>query len=132
MPRKPAKPADEPIGERIRRQRIEVLDKGLREMARELNIVPAHLTDLEKGRRTPSDDLLKRMAVAYKLPEVELRTGWRRAEAIVDEVATQDGVTTEKVPQFLRTARALSPKQWDTLIEQAQQMSAKKKRGKQT
>lgn len=116
-----------PIGEILRTQRIEVLGKGLREMAQELSIAPAHLTDLEKGRRNPSEALLLRMAKAYRISEAELRSGWSRAETIVNEIATQDAVTAEKVPAFLRTARKLTPEQWDKIIKQADNMGTKKK-----
>ncbi len=121
----------QPIGDILRGRRIEVLKKGLREMARTLDIAPAHLTDLEKGRRTPSEGLLLRIATAYGLAEPELRAGWSRAEGIVSEVATQDPLTAEKVPEFLRTARKLSQDQWDKLISEARRMSAKKGRRKE-
>lgn len=115
-----------PIGDTLRCRRIDVLHKGLREMAKELAIAPAHLTDIEKGRRTPSQDLLMRICKAYGIPEADLRSGWSRADVVVAEVATQDSVTAEKVPEFLRTARKLSPKQWDDLIEQARRMQSRK------
>lgn len=126
MPPKDSNRRKRPIGDVLRQQRIEVLNKGLREMARELNIAPAHLTDIEKGRRTPSQGLLLRITKAYKIPEADLRAGWSRAELIVNEVATQDSVTAEKVPAFLRTARKLTPDQWDRLIDQARKMGGKK------
>ena len=116
----------QPIGDVLRARRVEVLKKGLREMAAILTIAPAHLTDIEKGRRTPSGDLLMRICKAYGVPEAELRSGWSRAEAIVTEVANQDPLTAEKVPEFLRTARKLSPQQWDTLIDQAKRMTSRK------
>lgn len=115
-----------PVGEILRARRVEVLKKGLREMARFLAIAPAHLTDIEKGRRTPSDALLVRMAEHYQIDEVELRTAWSKADGIVSEIATQDSTTTRKVPEFLRTARNLSPEQWDKLIGQAKRMSSQK------
>lgn len=116
----------QPIGELLRARRVDVLKKGLREMAGELGIAPAHLTDIEKGRRTPSQDLLMRICKAYGIPEADLRSGWSRADNVVAEVATQDPVTAEKVPAFLRSARKLSPEQWDTLIEQAKRMMSRK------
>jgi transcriptional regulator with XRE-family HTH domain len=122
-PRSDRKP---PIGEVLRRRRLEVLKKGLREMATQLGIAPPHLTDLEKGRRNPSEDLLLRISKAYGIPEAELRAGWSRAEAIVGEVATQDPITAEKVPEFLRTARKLTPQQWDRMIDQARRMTSRK------
>lgn len=124
----PKKPKETPIGEVLRRRRTDVLKKGLREMARLLGITPPHLTDIEKGRRTPSDELLLRISRHYGIDEAELRAGWNRAAAIVDQVATQDRVTAEKVPEFLRSARKLSAEQWDAIIEQAQRMSSGKPR----
>jgi len=118
----------QPIGEVLRTRRVETCKKGLREMARILGIAPAHLTDIEKGRRTPSEDLLKRIAAAYGMPEADLRSGWQRADTVVAEVANQDATTAEKVPEFLRTARRLTPEQWDRLIGQAKRMTGDKKR----
>lgn len=117
------RPQPEPIGEALRGRRVEILKKGLREMARHLDIAPAHLTDIENGRRNPSEELLVKMAVAYGVPEADLRAGFGRPEAIVSEVASESPVNAEKVPAFLRTARGLTPDQWDKLIEQAKRMS---------
>lgn len=125
--RKPPNP-EPSIGDIIRSRRVEVLKKGLREMARELAIAPAHLTDIEKGRRTPSEALLKRISEAYGIAEAELRAAWSKADEVVQEVATQDTMTAEKVPQFLRKARKLTAEQWDQLIRQAEQMAAGKAR----
>ena len=115
----------QPIGERIRHQRVEKIGKGLREMAAELSIAAPHLTDLEKGRRCPSEELMVKIAKAYQMPIAELRAGWSRPDAIVHEVASQDATTAEKVPEFLRTARNLSSDQWDKLIRDAEGMSRK-------
>lgn len=104
-----------------------MLKKGLREMARILDITPPHLTDIEKGRRTPSEELLVRIIRHYCLSEAELRAGWSRPEAIVEEVASQDATTAAKVPEFLRTARRLNANQWDAIIQQARRMTAGKK-----
>lgn len=122
----PRKSSDTPIGEVLRTQRIEVVKKGLREMAKLLGITPPHLTDIEKGRRTPSEELLLRISRLYDLPEAELRSGWSRADTIVGQVATQDAVTAEKVPELLRKARKLSANQWDDLIAFANKLSRKK------
>jgi len=118
--------SDQPIGELLRQRRVEVAKKGLRQMAGLLGITPPHLTDIEKGRRTPSEELLMRISEQYGIPEAELRAGWSRPETIVGEIAAQDPLTAEKVPELLRTARRLSSKQWDTLIEQARRMSGRK------
>lgn len=125
MPKKDSKSHSGPIGEVLRTQRIEGLQTGLREMAKRLAITPAHLTDIEKGRRTPSEELLVKMAEAYKMPVAELRAGWSRPDAIVEQVASQDALTAAKVPEFLRTARGLTGAQWDQLIRQAKRLSEK-------
>ncbi|MGE3109338.1 MAG: helix-turn-helix domain-containing protein [Phycisphaerales bacterium] len=117
---RPIKPKPEAsIGTMLRAQRVEKLDKGLREMARLLDITAAHLTDIELGRRTPSEDLLVKIAAAYRLPEADLRAGWNRPDAVVGEVASQNPANAEKVPEFLRTARDFPPQLWDRYIEQA-------------
>ena len=115
------------VGEVLRKQRIEVLNKGLREMAKLLDIAPAHLTDLEKGRRTPSEDLLVRMIKQYGIDEATLRSGWSKPEEIVSEIASQDATTAAKVPELLRKARKFTPEQWDVLIKQATKMGGKQK-----
>jgi transcriptional regulator with XRE-family HTH domain len=127
MSRKQDSQSTPPIGEVLRTRRVAVLNRGLREMAGLLGIAPAHLTDIEKGRRTPSQELLMRICQAYGIPEAELRSGWSRADAVVAEVATQDSVTAEKVPAFLRNARKLTPEQWDALIAQARKMMKSRK-----
>ena len=116
-------PSKMPVGELLRLRRVETLKLGLRETARLLDIAPAHLTDIEKGRRNPSEDLLMRISKIYRIDEAELRAGWSRPEAIVEEVASQDSVTAAKVPEFLRTARKLTPEQWDKIINQARRMT---------
>jgi plasmid maintenance system antidote protein VapI len=72
-----------PIGDILRKQRVEVLGKGLREAASLLQIAPAHLTDIEKGRRNPSEELLLRITKLYRIDEAKLRSGWSRPETIV-------------------------------------------------
>lgn len=115
---------NEKLGAVIRAHRVETLGKGLRETAAKLGIAAPHLTDIEKGRRAPSEELLVRIARVYGMDESQLRAGWRKPEAVVREIASQDSTTAEKVPEFLRTARNLKPEQWDRLIKQAKKLSA--------
>lgn len=119
-----------PIGERLRAKRVEALAKGLREMARFLDIAPAHLTDIENGRRNPSEDLLVRIAKAYQFPEADLRAAFAKPQSIVSEIASQSALAVEKVPELLRTARGLSADQWDRLIKQAKRISSEEKDSK--
>jgi len=118
------RPADAvPIGERLRRQRVDVLGKSIRDVAKLLDSAPIHLSDIETGRRDPSEELLVKIAKVYGLPEAELRSGFSKPEAVVAEVASESTIAAEKVPEFLRTARGLSAAQWDTLIKQARKIN---------
>lgn len=128
MPKDARPVPPDPIGVLLRRQRTEVLRKGLIETANLLDIAPPHLTDIEKGRRNPSEELLLRMVKIYGLSEAQLRAGWSKAHAVVNEVATENPTNAEKVPQFLRTARALSAEQWDQLIRQAERLTSRDKK----
>lgn len=131
IPRPPESPEPpEPIGETLRRRRVEILGLGLREMARRLDIAPAHLTDLEKGRRTPSEDLLMRIAREYGIEQAVLRAGWGKAETIVGEIASQSPTTAAKAPELLRAASTLDTDQWDALIRQAKALAGKPSRRK--
>lgn len=121
-----ARSSDE-IGDVLRRQRTEVLGKGLREMARQIGTAPAHLTDIEHGNRSPSEALLVRIARAYEIPEAQLRAAWNKPDAVVEEIASQDATAAAKVPELLRSARKFTAGQWDALIDAARKLAADKK-----
>ena len=82
------------LGKRIRELR-DRHDISLREFARKLgDISPAHISDIENGRRNPSDDLLQKMAQVLgvaigdlqrldnRLPVEELRRAMRQDPAL--------------------------------------------------
>lgn len=61
------------LGSRIRELREQV-DISLREFAKKLGgISPAHISDIELGRRFPSEPLLQKMATLLRVPVDELR-----------------------------------------------------------
>jgi len=102
-----------------------VLGTGLREMAKQLDVSPPHLTDMEFSRRTPSDELPLRIAKAYNLDDSELRAGFGWPDTDVAGLASGSPTAAAKPPVFLRTATDLSPGAWDKLIKQAEQLSQK-------
>jgi plasmid maintenance system antidote protein VapI len=122
-----AKRPPQPIGELLRERRIETLGKGLREMAKLLNIAPAHLTDIEKGRRSPSEELLLRIAKAYGIDQSTLRAGWGKAQTDVGQIASSNATNASKAPELLRAAKDLDADQWDSLIAQARKLASKSK-----
>ncbi|GMV23992.1 MAG: hypothetical protein AMXMBFR58_00230 [Phycisphaerae bacterium] len=123
MAKRPIQPVPQPIGEVMRHKRIEVLGKGLREMAAILGIAPAHMTDIEKGRRTPSEPLLARISEAYKIDIAELRVGWLKMHEDVKLSVTKNVTANAKAPEFLRAASELSAEEWDSLIARAKQLA---------
>ena len=71
------------LGERIRELR-EGFDLSLREFARKLGVSAAFVSDMELGRRFPSDELLQRIARELKTPLDELKA--YDARPPVDEI----------------------------------------------
>src|SRR5580700_4441603 len=82
----------EGIGPYIRRRRDE-LDLSLREFAKKLDCSPAFISDIELGRRHPSDKVLVEMARVLKVKVEALREMDVRAP--IDEIKriTQDDPT---------------------------------------
>lgn len=82
----------EGIGPFIRRRRDE-LDLSLRELAKKLDCSPAFVSDIELGRRHPSDKVLVEIARVLKVKVEELREMDVRAP--IDEIKriTQDDPT---------------------------------------
>ena len=62
----------EGIGPYIRKRRDE-LDFSLREFAKKLDCSPAFISDIELGRRHPSEEVLAEMARVLKVKVAELR-----------------------------------------------------------
>jgi transcriptional regulator with XRE-family HTH domain len=82
----------EGIGPYIRKRRDE-LDLSLREFAKKLDCSPAFISDIELGRRYPSDKVLIEMARVLNVKAEELRDMDVRAP--IDEIKriTQDDPT---------------------------------------
>jgi transcriptional regulator with XRE-family HTH domain len=82
----------EGIGPFIRKRRDE-LDLSLRELAKKLDCSPAFISDIELGRRHPSDKVLIEIAKILKVKAEELRKMDVRAP--IDEIKriTQDDPT---------------------------------------
>ncbi|MGD1096672.1 MAG: helix-turn-helix transcriptional regulator [Bryobacteraceae bacterium] len=114
------------LSQRIHELREEK-DLSLREFARQLgDISPAHISDIENGRRNPSDDLLQKMArvlgakfdelkgLDNRLPVEELRRAMRADPAY--------GFALRKVTEGKVTA--------NELLELAAKKRGEKKEGK--
>jgi len=110
------------VGELLRQRRIDAMGKSVRDVAKLLGVAPIHVSDIETGKRVPSEELLLRFASIYKLSEATLRAGFERPDAVVAEIASESPTAAEKVPEFLRTARGMDSNQWDQLIAEAKRI----------
>lgn len=63
---------DQTLGEKIRELR-EQKDMSLRELARQLGVSAAFLSDVELGRRHLSEEFLQTLATLFRIPTEELR-----------------------------------------------------------
>lgn len=61
------------LGEFIREKRNQQEDMSLRELARKLEITPSFLSDIELGRRFPSEAVLGKLANFLKVSVEELK-----------------------------------------------------------
>jgi transcriptional regulator with XRE-family HTH domain len=59
------------LGDILREGRL-ARQRGLRELARELDITPSYLSDIENDRRVPSEDVLRKLAAGLDLDADEL------------------------------------------------------------
>lgn len=88
------------LGERIRERREE-LDLSLREFAKQLECSPPFVSDVEHGRRFPSEPMLEQMAKLLKLDVTKLKQHDPRAP--LDEIKRM----TERDPAYAFAFRTL-------------------------
>ena len=88
------------LGQRIRERREE-LDLSLREFAKQLKCSPPFVSDVEHGRRFPSEPMLEEMARLLTLDVTELKAHDPRAP--LDEIKRM----TERDPAYAFAFRTL-------------------------
>ena len=71
-----------------------------------------------------------KIADAYGIEEARLRSGWNRANAVVDEVANRSPTNAEKVPELLRKAGNFTPNEWDEVIRYVDQLNKRRSKGR--
>ena len=114
---------DTKFGEYIKAKRME---KGvnLRKLAELLGIVPAYMSDIEKGRRYPPDkDKLYKIAEGLHLTETETNTMFDLAALAKENTVSPDLpeyiMGSEKARVALRMARDINAgdQEWQKVIE---------------
>ena len=93
---------------------------GVRELGRAVDVTGMHISNLEKGKSAPSSDLVIKLATALDANVDELLFLANQVSPEVIDVIHQNHLA---VPNFLRSAKNLTPEQWEKLQKQVDKMS---------
>ena len=93
---------------------------GVRELGRAVGISAMHISNLEKGKSMPSAELVEKLAAELEgdLDQL-LHLADQIDPAVVDVIQSNPQV----VPSFLRSAKNLTPEQWEKLQKQVMKMA---------
>ena len=107
------------FGDRLKALRSEKR-MGVRELGRAVGISAMHISNLEKGKSMPSAELVEKLAAELEgdLDEL-LHLADQIDPAVVDVIQSQPQV----IPSFLRSAKNLTPEQWEKLQKQVAKMA---------
>ena len=108
------------FGERVAGLRSDK-QMGLRELGRAVDISAMHIANLEKGKSMPSPELVTKLAAVL---DGDLDELLHLADQIDPAVVQVIQSNPQSVPSFLRSAKDLTPEQWQTLQKQVDKMTA--------
>jgi len=107
------------FGQFIRDSR-EKLKITLRQLARDVEVSPTYLSQIEQGNFSPpSEEKIRLLAKQLKLDEDELLAMANKIPSDLKPIFTEQ---PRPVADFLRTAKGLSEEDWEKLRKQAQKM----------
>ncbi|MDG1165570.1 MAG: helix-turn-helix transcriptional regulator [Porticoccaceae bacterium] len=95
---------------------------GVRELGRECGVTGMHISNMEKGKSKPSPELIVKLAVALECDVDEMS---HHADQVAPEVVGVIQSQPKAVPNFLRSAKDLTPEQWEELQKQVDAMAKK-------
>ena len=96
---------------------------GVRELGRAVGVTGMHISNLEKGKSAPSAELVMKLAEALQANVDELLYLADQVSPEVVDVIHQNPLA---IPNFLRSAKNLTPEQWEMLQQQVEQMTEEK------
>ena len=96
---------------------------GVRELGRAVGVTGMHISNLEKGKSAPSAELVMKLAEALQANADELLY---LADQVSPEVVNVIHQNPLAIPNFLRSAKNLTPEQWELLQQQVEQMTEEK------
>jgi len=92
---------------------------GVRELGRVVDVTGMHISNMEKGKSLPSPELIVKLAKALDADVDEMSY---QADHIAPEVVDVIQNQPKAVPNFLRSAKDLTPEQWEVLQQQLDSM----------
>lgn len=108
------------LGNRIKELR-EDQQIGLRELGRIVEVSAMHISNIEKGNRSASVELIQKIAKALSTDQDELLA---LSNQVAPDIAQVINSNAQSVPSFLRATKDLSPEQWEELLKQVQSMQS--------
>ena len=119
------------LGDKIKELR-EDMRISIRELGRRTDVTGMHISNLEKGKVNASPELVTKIAVALDANPDELL---HLADRVDPEVVGVIQKNPMAVPSFLRSAKDLSPEEWEKMQKYLDRMKSQKapkskKRGK--
>ena len=96
---------------------------GIRELGRAVGVTGMHISNLEKGKSAPSAELVLKLAEALEANADELLYLADQVSPEVVDVIHQNPLA---IPNFLRSAKNLTPEQWELLQKQVEKMTEEK------
>ena len=90
---------------------------------RAVGVTGMHISNLEKGKSAPSAELVLKLAEALQANADELLYLADQVSPEVVDVIHQNPLA---IPNFLRSAKNLTPEQWELLQKQVEQMTEEK------
>ena len=92
---------------------------GVRELGRAVDVTGMHISNMEKGKSLPSPELIVKLAKALDADVDEMSY---QADHIAPEVVDVIQNQPKALPNFLRSAKDLTPEQWEVLQQQLDSM----------
>ena len=108
------------LGEKIKELR-EGQQIGLRELGRLVDVSAMHISNIEKGKRSASPEILQKIAAALSTDPDELLA---LSNQVAPDIAQVINSNSQSVPSFLRATKDFSPEQWEQLLKQVQSMQS--------
>ena len=110
------------LAERVKALRT-AKNMGIRELGRAVDVTGMHISNIEKGKSQPSPELMQKIAKALDANVDELLY---LADQVDPEVVEVIHNNPYAIPTFLRSAKNLTPEQWEKLQKQVEKMSKEK------